>query len=269
MPPKDDTIAAEVPSDIASKGTLSFATDAEYAPMEYVDPANQQIVGADVDLGNALAAVMGLQTTWQNATFNAIIPGLAAGRYDMSMSAFTDTLDRQKTVDFVTYFSAGTSFYTQASGGPTITGLSSLCGLAVGVESGTTQEADATAQSKKCTAAGKQAVNVQSFETQDAANLAMSSGRVEVVMADSPVADWAVKQSNGRFKIVGTSYGTAPYGIAIPRPQGTPEGQAPMSKPTLDALNKLMADGTYQAILEKWGIQDGAISNPQINGATS
>lgn len=269
MPVKDETIAAEVPSDIASKGTLSIATDAAYAPAEFIDPQTKEIVGMDVDLGNALAAVMGLKTTWQNVTFNAIIPGLASGKYDLSLSAFTDTLERQQTVDFVTYFIAGTSFYTAATGGPDITGLDSLCGLSVGVESGTTQESDSKAQSKKCTSAGKQAVNVQSFETQDAANLALSAGRVQVVMADSPVAAYAVKQSGGQFKLVGEPYGTAPYGMAIPRPAGTPEGQAPLSKPLLDAMKKLMADGTYQAILAKWGVESGAITTPQINGATS
>jgi polar amino acid transport system substrate-binding protein len=69
--------------------------------------------------------------------------------------------------------------------------------------------------------------------------------------------------------LAGSPYGEAPYGIAIPRPTGTPEGQAPMSKPILDALKNLMASGVYQQILTKWGVQNGAITNPAINGATS
>jgi polar amino acid transport system substrate-binding protein len=88
-------------------------------------------------------------------------------------------------------------------------------------------------------------------------------------MADSPVAAYAVKQSAGQFKLSGTPYGTAPYGIAIPRPAGVAPGSAPMSKPTLDALKSLMASGVYMQILEKWGVQDGAITDPVINGATS
>ena len=146
---KDATIAAEVPPAIATKGTLTVATDASYAPNEFVDPTSQQIMGMDVDLGQALATVMGLKATFVNAKFDNIIPGLASGKFDLGMSSFTDTLERQKTVDFVTYFSAGTSFYTAASGGPTVTGLSSLCGLKVGVESGTTQETDVNAQSRQ------------------------------------------------------------------------------------------------------------------------
>lgn len=266
---KESHIAAEVPKNIAAKGTLTVATDATYAPNEFVNPSNQQIEGMDVDLGKAIGSVMGLKVKFVAAGFDSIIPGLAAGRYDFSMSSFTDTLDRQKTVDFVTYFSAGTSFYEPASGGPPVAGLASLCGLTVGVEKGTTQQDDATAQNTKCTSAGKKGVSVSIFPDQTGANLALASGRVQVVMADSPVAAYAVKQSSGKFKLVGQTYGTAPYGIAIPRPRGTAPGHAPLSKPVLDALKKLIADGTYAKILDKWGVQAGAIKTPVINGATS
>jgi polar amino acid transport system substrate-binding protein len=178
------------------------------------------------------------------------------------MSSFTDTKEREKTVDFVTYFSAGTSFYEKAQGGPKINGLADLCGHKVAVEKGTTQADDSTAQGKKCTAAGKPGVKVLVFPDQNGANLALSSGRADVGMADSPVAAYQVKQANGQFKLVGKDYGTAPYGIAITKGTG-------MDKPVLDALKKLMADGTYTKILDKWGIQEGAIQNPAINGATS
>lgn len=266
---KDATIAAEVPPAIASKGTLTVATDATYAPNEFIDPTSQQIQGMDIDLGTALATVMGLKADFVNAGFDTIIPGLASGKYDLGMSSFTDTLERQKTVDFVTYFVAGTSFYTAASGGPALTGLDSLCGLTVAAERGTTQAADVTAQGPKCTAAGKTAPKLSVFGDQNGANLALSSGRVQVVMADSPVAAYAVQQSSGAFVLAGTPYGTAPYGIAIPRDPSVAAGSAPLSKPLLDALNKLIADGTYLQILTKWGVQDGAITSPAINGATS
>jgi polar amino acid transport system substrate-binding protein len=205
---------------------------------------------------------MGLKADVKNATFDSIIPGLASHKYDLGMSSFTDTKEREKTVDFVTYFSAGTSFYEKAQGGPPVTGLESLCGLTVAVEKGTTQQTDSTGQSKKCTKAGKKPVKVLTFPDQNGANLALSSGRAQVGMADSPVADYQVKKSNGQFKLVGKPYGTAPYGIAIPKDTG-------MQKPVLAAVKKLMADGTYMKILQKWGIQAGAIDNPVINGAIS
>jgi polar amino acid transport system substrate-binding protein len=259
-PATDSKVAAEVPAKFKSK-TLTVAADATYAPNEFIGSNGKTVEGMDPDLGKALGAVMGLKVKFVNATFDAIIPGLAAAKYDLGMSSFTDTKERQKTVDFVTYFQAGTSFYVK-TGGPTINSLADLCGHSVGVERGTTQASDATAQSGKCKSAGKSGVTVSVYPDQNAANLAISSGRRQVGMADSPVAAYIVKQSNGQFKLTGKPYNTAPYGIAIPKGNG-------MAKPILGALKVLMSDGTYKAILTKWGIADGAITNPKINGAIS
>jgi polar amino acid transport system substrate-binding protein len=256
----DSAVASKVPSAIKSKGTLTVAADASYAPNEFKDKSGK-VIGMDADLAQALASVMGLKADVVNAGFDSIIPGLAAGRYDLGMSSFTDTKEREKTVDFVTYFSAGTSFFTSSSG-PDIQALADLCGHKVAVESGTTQEADAKAQSKKCTQAGKSAVNVEVFGDQNEANLALSSGRAEVSMADSPVAAYQVKQSSGQFKLSGQPYGTAPYGIAIPKGNG-------MAPVVLAALKDVIQNGTYTKILTKWGIESGAITNPVINGAVS
>jgi polar amino acid transport system substrate-binding protein len=255
------TVTAEVPAKYKSK-TLKVAADATYAPNEFIGSNGHTVVGMDPDLAKALAGVMGVKVDVVNATFNTIIPGLSSGKYDLGMSSFTDTKPRQKVVDFVTYFSAGTAFYVKAQGGPTISTLADLCGHSVAVESGTTQQMDATAQKTKCKAAGKPSVKVSVFPDQNAANLAVSSGRAQVGMADSPVAAYIVKKSNGQFKLTGKVYGTAPYGIAIPKGSG-------LEKPILAALKVLMKDGKYKAILTKWGIQEGAIANPKINGAIS
>jgi polar amino acid transport system substrate-binding protein len=260
-PATDSKIAAEVPAKFKSK-TLTVAADATYAPNEFIGSNGKTVEGMDPDLAKALAAVMGLKVKVVNATFATIIPGLSSGKYDLGMSSFTDTKERQKVVDFVTYFSAGTSFYVKANGGPTINSLADLCGHSVTAETGTTQVDDATAQNAKCKKAGKKGVKVNAFPDQNAANLALSSGRAQVGMADSPVVDYIVKQSNGQFKVSGQSYATAPYGIAIPKGNG-------MAKPILGAVKALMADGTYKAILTKWGIAAGAITNPKINGAIS
>jgi polar amino acid transport system substrate-binding protein len=251
-----------VPSKIRKKGSLVVASDATYAPMEFIASNGKTVVGVDADLAKAIGGVLGLNFKVTNATFDTIIPGLASGKYGVGMSSFTDTKERQKTVDFVTYFVAGTSFYVKASGGPSISGLSSLCGKTVAVENGTTQQADATAQNKKCKNAGKPGVKVSAFKDQNQANLALSSGRAQVGMADSPVAAYIVKQSHGQFKLSGKSYGTAPYGIALPKHNG-------MAKPVLAAVKYLMKHGQYKSILKKWGVQSGAISNPKINGAIS
>ncbi|HEY8867233.1 MAG TPA: ABC transporter substrate-binding protein [Solirubrobacteraceae bacterium] len=259
---KDAKVAGEVPPAIKSKGTLTVATDATYAPNEFIKPGSKTVVGTDADLAKELGAVMGLKIKVVNASFDGIIPGLASKKYDLGISSFTDTKERQKTVDFVTYFSAGTSFYTKAQGGPAITSLADLCGHKVAAEKGTTQVDDSTAQGKKCKASGKGGVEVSVFPDQNGVNLALSSGRTEVGMADSPVAAYQVKQSNGQFKLSGPPYGTAPEGIAIPKGNG-------MTKPLRDALKVLIANGHYASILKTWGVQAGAIKTPVINGATS
>ena len=256
------TIAAEVPAAIKSKGTLTVAADATYAPNEFIASDGHTVVGMDADLMKALGTVMGLKVEMVNATFDTIIPGLAAGKYDIGASSFTDTKEREKTVDFVDYFTAGTSFYAKSSSNPGVKTLEDLCGKTVSVEKGTTEEEESTEQSGKCTKAGKKSVTVLVYPTQNGANLAISSGRAELGMADSPVAAYQVKQSDGTFKLIGETYGAAPYGLAIPKGSG-------MTTPVLAALKVLIANGTYMKILEKWGVQAGALSTLGINGAKS
>jgi polar amino acid transport system substrate-binding protein len=244
-----------VPDAIRSKGTLTVATDPSYAPNEFVERGGTRIVGMSIDLIDAVAAKLGLRANVQKATFNAIIPGLAARRFDLAISSFTDTRERERTVDFVTYFSAGTSFYVRR-GGPDISSLEDICGRKVAVEQGTTQATDAQAQSRRCSTP----VDLQTYPDQNGANLAIQSGRADVGMADSPVAAYIVKQSNGAFQLDGEPYGTAPYGIALPKGSG-------LERPVQEALRALIADGTYMEILRRWGVEQGAIEDPKINGA--
>jgi polar amino acid transport system substrate-binding protein len=261
-PTVNATIAAQVPAAIKSKGTMNVATEAQYAPNEFIAPDGHTVIGMDADLITAINDVMGLKTKLINSNFETIIPGLAAGRYDLGVSSFTDTKEREKTVDFVTYYSAGISFYAKATANPGVSKIADLCGKTVAVEKGTTELEEATKQSGKCTKEGKKAVNVLSFPGQNPVNLAIASGRAELGMVDSPVAAYQIKQTGSQFKLIGESYGFAPYGIAIPKHSG-------MAQPILAALKSLMSDGTYGRILTKWGIESGAISSPKINGAIS
>jgi polar amino acid transport system substrate-binding protein len=260
-PAANPTVAALVPASIKSKGTLTVASDASYAPDEFIAPDGHTVIGMDADLSKALGAVMGLKVNVVNATFDSIIPGLAAGKYDIGASSFTDTKVREKTVDFVTYLVAGESFFTKATGGVSISSIADICGHTVSVEKGTTELADATTQSGKCKSAGKPAVTVLPFPDQNGANLALASGRAQLGFADTPVAGYQVKQSNGQFKLVGAAYANAPYGLAIPK-----NG---LDKAVLAAVKLLMSNGTYMSILTKWGLQAGAITNPAINAAIS
>jgi polar amino acid transport system substrate-binding protein len=246
--------------DAPAPRTLTVAADATYPPNEFLAEDGRTIVGMSADLADALAQEMGVRLKLVNAPFDSILPGLAAGKYDIGLSSFTDTREREKAVDFVTYYSAGTSFFVKAEGGPAIARLADLCGRTVAVSKGTIQADDAAAQDKRCRAADRPAVRVLVLPDQPAANLALASGRAEVGMVDSPVAAYQVKQSAGRFKLVGEPYGTAPYGIALPKGAG-------LASKVKRALTELMSDGTYTAILRKWGLEVGAIDTPTINGA--
>ena len=250
-----------LPQKYVKQGHLVIASDATYAPMEFVAKDGKTIIGADVDIGRAIAQQLGVKAQFVNASFDSLVPALQSGKYDMSMSAMTVTKKREEVVDFVSYLSAGTSFYVKTQGGPDIRSTADLCGRSVAVEKGTTQSDAASAQSAKCKAAGKAAVNVLVYPDQNGANLAIASGRAQVGMADSPVAAWIVKQSHGEFKLTGEPYDTAPYGVAMPKDSG-------LAKPVQQALEKVIASGEYARILHKWGITQGAVSAPVINGAT-
>jgi polar amino acid transport system substrate-binding protein len=253
---KDNAIASAAANAVSQSGQLSIASDATYPPMEFFAKGNNTtVIGADADISKALGQIMGLTPKVENTPFDSILPGLTAGKYDLGISSFTDSLDRQKTNDFVTYAQAGTSFYSGANANLDPKSLADLCDHSVAVEKGTTQQEDAQGQADKCN------VDVQVYPDQNGANLAISSGRAELGMADSPVAAYIVEQSNGQFKL-GSAYGVAPYGIALKK------GSA-LAQPTLDAVKALYDDGTMQKIFDYWQLPDAAIDNPQINGATS
>lgn len=257
---KDDAIAKQVPAKYADKGSLAVASDASYPPMEFIKEGTNEIIGADPDLATALGQVMGIKLNLSNVPFDSILAGIQAGKYDAGMSSFTDTKEREQTVDFITYLTAGTSFFEKADAPTGVSSLADLCGKKVAVQKGTTQADDAAAQSKKCASAGKPKVDVLVFPDQNGANNALISGRAQVGMADSPVAAYQVQKTNGQLKLTGEAYGEAPYGIAVPKNSG-------LADPILAALKKLIDGGQYEAILKKWGLEKGAISDPKINGA--
>jgi polar amino acid transport system substrate-binding protein len=256
----DPAVQKLVPASIKSKGTLVVASDASYAPNEFFGSDGKTVIGMDPDLVTALGQVMGLKTKVVNVTFDSIIPGMAAGKYDLGASSFTDTKEREKTVDFVTYLSVGEAFLTNSKGGPTPKTLADLCGLKVAVEKGTVEQDDATKQDAKCKASGKP-ITLLVFPDQNGANLALKANRAQVDFADSPIIAYQVRKLGVDVKS-GPTFGTAPYGLALPKKPG-------LAKATLAALKVLIANGTYKAILAKWQLQSAAIKKPAINGAKS
>ncbi|MCO5991772.1 ABC transporter substrate-binding protein [Actinoallomurus rhizosphaericola] len=256
---------------IKKNGKIVIATDASYAPNEFKQ--NGQIVGFDVDLGTAIAKKLGVTAEFQDVKFDNILPALQSKKYDIGMSSFTDNKQREASFDFVTYFTAGTGLMVKAGNPEKLSPDDlSLCGKKIAVEKGTTQEdeltpksaakPDAGARLDKCKQGGKPAPTKISLDDQNAANLALGAGRADAVLADSPVAAYAAKESGGKFVIAGNAYDTAPYGIAVPKNEND------LRDGILKAVKDLITDGTYKQLTEKWGISAGALTDPKVNGAS-
>lgn len=260
----DAKLAAMVPDAVKKDGKVVVATDPSYAPMEFVEAGTTTPTGVDPDLGKALGDILGVKFVFKTSTFDAIIPGLSSGKYELGMSSFTDTKEREKVVDFVTYFKAGTDLMVPAGNPKKLAANDdSLCGLTVAAEKGTIQYDDIVARGKKCTEAGKKAISAKAYPDQNQVNLNLATGRIDAALADSGVAGYMAEKSSNKFEIVGEPYAAAPYGIAVPKDSGD------FTKAIQGAIQKIIDDGTYATILKKWAADGGAITKSEINAAQS
>jgi polar amino acid transport system substrate-binding protein len=256
---QNTSLTALLPAKIKSAGKLIAGVNVPYTPNEYLDPSGK-VVGFDVDLLDAAAKVLGLTTDYRQADFSKIIPAVTAGTYDIGMSSFTDTKQREKTVDFVNYFTAGILWTSPT--GKTVD-PNNACGLTVAVQSTTTEQQDELpAKSKTCTSAGKKKITILAYENQDDATNAVVLGKAKAMSADSPVTAYAIKQSGGKLQPAGQIFEAAPYGWPIAK--GSSLTQA-MQK----ALQTLIDSGTYDQICKKWGVESGEIKTASINAAIS
>jgi polar amino acid transport system substrate-binding protein len=249
----DAALAAKVPADIKSAGKLTIGTDSTYAPSEFLDADGKTVIGFDVDLFNAVAAKLGLTTSWQSADFTSIIPGVNSGKYNVGVSSFTVNAAREKQVTMISYFSAGTQW--AAKTGSSIT-PDTACGKKIAVQTGTVQVDDITARNKKCTS-GK--ITIDQYQKQSDATNAVVTGKDDAMLADSPVAAYAVKQTGGQLALIGDIYDSAPYGYVVGKTQTDFAGAIS------GAVQAVIADGTYKQILDKWGVTAGSITAPAVN----
>ena len=258
-PSVDEALAAKVPDTIKSDGKLVIGTDSSYPPNEFLDTDGKTVIGWDVDLFNAIAAKLGLKTEWQSAVFDAIIPGIESGKYEMGVSSFFITDDRKKQADMVSYYNVGTQWLTK-KGNPNGIQPDAACGKKVAVQTNTAQDTDDLAKrQEKCKSEGKPAITIDRYQRQDQATASVVSGKDDATLADSPVMAYAVKQTNGQLELLGDAYDTYFYGSVMK------QGQAEFAQAVADAVKALIADGTYKTILDKWGVQAGAIDSPAVN----
>lgn len=247
-----------VPAALKSKGHISNSIYNDFAPEMFLE--NGKLVGIQVDLSEAVGAVMGIELrAVPTGAFDSIIPGLASGRYDMAAADFGVTAERVKQVDFVTQFDLGTGFIIKKGNAP-INAEADLCGKKVGVLAGSYFVDQVKAASKNCTDDGSEALKISTFPTASAAILAVTNGRVEIVAEAQDAAGYQVKKQPA------LELGTH---IAAPVPQafGFPK-DSKLVPAVQAAMVELVNNGTYKEILAKWGLEDAAYtdaSNIKIN----
>ncbi|QNE37871.1 ABC transporter substrate-binding protein [Leifsonia shinshuensis] len=255
---KDDSLANSLPSKIKSAGVLTVGMDDTYPPNEYKDD-NGNPAGWEVDFTNAIGQKLGLKINYAIAKFDNIIPSITGGKDDFGMSSFTDTVEREKQVDFVNYYNAGILW---ASAKGKNVDPDNACGMKVAVQSTTYEDTDEVpAKSKACTDKGKPAIQALRYDNQDDATNAVILGKADALSADSPVTLYAVSKSNGKLQAAGKTFDVAPYGIPVAKNSDL----TPVLQKTVQAL---IDDGTYKKILDKWGVADGGVTKADLNAAS-
>ena len=253
----DPAIAATVPKDIRATGRLVIGVNVPYAPNEFKN-SDGQIVGFDVDVMNAMAKTLGLAPDYRETAFESIIPSVQGGQFNVGMSSLTDTAERQSTVDFVTYFQAGT-LWAQRPGKPV--DPDAACGRPVGVVTASIQETkELPTKSDACVAAGLAPIDTVVYQRQDDLTHALIAGEVDAMTADSPVTGFAIKLSAGELEPAGAVFDSAPYGWPVAK-------GSPLAQSLRKALEHLMQSGEYRTIATMWGVDKGMIDKPAINGA--
>jgi polar amino acid transport system substrate-binding protein len=249
-------LAAKLPESIKSAGVIRIGTDSSYAPNEFLAADGKTVQGFEVDLFKAVGEKFGVKTQWQSADFGTIITGVLGKKYDMGVSSFTINAERKKQVTMVSYFKAGTQWAT-AKGNPKGVDPDNACGKTVAVQANTVQDTDdLPVKQKKC---GADKINILKYKLQDQATNAVVTGKADAMLADSPIVAYAVKQTNGKLETLGDIYEAAPYGAVVPK------DQTEFAQAIVEALNQMNADGSYKAALEKWGVQQGAITDFAVN----
>lgn len=264
-------LADKLPQSIRDKGVIKVGSDIAYAPVEFKDDSGK-VVGIDPDLAAAMGKQLGVTFEFENGTFDTLITGLRSKRYDIAMSAMTDTKDRQegidaKTgkkvgegVDFVDYFTAGVSIYTKKGDDQGIKTWSDLCGKKIVLQRGTVSEDLAKAENEKCPAGKK--IAIEAFDNDQQAQTRLRSGGANAGSSDFPVAAYAVKTSGGGkdFELVGEQVEAAPYGIAVAK------SNTELRDALKAALDALIENGEYKKIMDKWGVAEGSVDEAIING---
>jgi len=235
-------------------GKLIIGSDIAYAPIEYFEEGTNTPTGMDVDLATAMADLLGAEVEFQQvADFAGIVGDLKSKRYDIIMSAISITPEREAEIDFIPYFGpVGTGILVKTGNPDNIQKLEDLCGRKVAAQVGTYQVDQMTALNDG--ACKTNPIDIQTFPDNPAAVQDLTLGRVVAELADDPVAAYTASQSEGGLvELVVTGFEAAPYGI------GVRKDSTELKRVLQEALDRIIANGSYRGILTDWGQEQFAL----------
>lgn len=258
----DDALAARLPEKIKTAGAIVIGSDTAYAPWEYISEKDGQTPeGIDVDIANAIGRKLGVKIDFQTSAFDAILPALGT-KFDMGISAFTISNERMKVVNFVSYFDSG-SLWAVKAGNPTKFDPADYCGRKIAIQSGSWHEGIINEASKACVDAGKAELDVLPFATQTEALTRVAAGGADATVSGSSTLGYAAKQSNGALETIMPQSGPfaerGPNGIAVVK------SDMELTQLVADTVNQLIADGTYQALFDHWGVGMEVVKKAEVN----
>jgi polar amino acid transport system substrate-binding protein len=252
--------AAELPAAIRQAGVLHLTINATYAPMEYHDPATDRLTGLDVDLAEALAKRLGVKPVWSDVPFEQLIPALQTGRSDFIISGFSDRASRRDGADFVDYLKIGPQFFVLAAS--PVKAMADLCGIKVGTTRSTSFPIEIAKWSKSnCEAAGKPAIQYVPGENSIDVRSQLKQGRIDAAVQGSETLPYAQANEPGVYRIIGAPIAQGYQGIAFRKTDTA------LRAAITDALRAMIADGTYTAILTRYGLAANGVAEPLLNAS--
>lgn len=250
--------AAELPAAIKASGTLKVAIVPNYPPMEFRDPATNELSGFDVDLGKALAARLGVKIEWQETSFDQMLPALTTHRVDAILSGMTDLASRHATASFVDYLKSGPQFYVLAARAGEFKEMSALCGKTAGASRRTSFPSEIEKWSTaNC---GANPIKVIGTDGSGDARTQLKQGRIDAAVQGNETIPYVMGLEPNTYAPVGAAFGGAQLtGLAVGK------DDTALQQAVADALDALIADGTYKAALDKWKLTSNAIEKAAIN----
>jgi polar amino acid transport system substrate-binding protein len=254
--------AAGLPDRIKTAGKVVVANQPNYPPMEYKDPATNQLMGVDIDLGLALAKQLGVTVEWADIGFEQMISSLTTGRVDLIHSGMSDLEKRRDTLDFVDYMKSGAQFYTTFARKDEFKTPTDFCGKTIGM-SRRTSFPDETAKwsAANCEAKGKPAIKVVGTEGSADARAQLKQGRVDGAVQGSETIPYLISLEKDAYFVVGEPFTAVYQGI------GFAKKDTELRDAYAGALKALMASGEYKTIFAKNGLEGAMLDGIYINGA--